>query len=62
VDGQEYVMINLRLSFGGSACPAEWCLISESIMDLANRVINDDSWNPEEIQTSLIDRVPQTSK
>jgi hypothetical protein len=60
IDGQKHMMINLCLSFGGSACPAEWCLISETITDLANRVINDDSWDQLQIQSSMMDKVPQT--
>ena len=60
IDGQLYIMINLRLSFGGSACPAEWCLISESITDLANRILNDETWEPEDMQPIILDKVPPT--
>ena len=33
LDGKAYVLISLRLSFGGAACPSKLCLVSDIIID-----------------------------
>ena len=42
----ELCIIMLRLTFGGAPCPFEWNIISESIRDLANAILHDDTWDP----------------
>ena len=44
---KEWVLIPLRAVFGGSPCPSEWSIISESTIDLANLLLNHKDWNPE---------------
>jgi hypothetical protein len=39
-------IIMLWLTFGGAPCPFEWNIISESIRDLANAILYDESWDP----------------
>jgi hypothetical protein len=39
-------IISLRLPFGGAPCPYEWGVISESICDLANALLQDEKWDP----------------
>jgi hypothetical protein len=58
--GTHFVFLNLRLSFGGSACPSEWCIISETITDLANRILNDETWDPKVLFPQLLAQVPET--
>jgi hypothetical protein len=60
IGSTQYVFLNLRLSFGGSACPSEWCIISETITDLANRIMNDATWDPMELYPKLLEQVPNT--
>jgi hypothetical protein len=62
IESKHYVFLNLRLSFGGSACPSEWCVISETITDLANRILNDKDWGPRDLFPDLIHRVPESKK
>ena len=38
-------LIHLRLTFGGSSSPAEWCIITEILTDLANDIMNNPHWN-----------------
>jgi hypothetical protein len=38
---------SLRLTFGGSPCPNEFCLISELCTDLANGILHCTDWDPE---------------
>lgn len=49
LEDEEISLIMLRLTFGGSACPSEWGSVSETICDLANALLNDPTWDPEEL-------------
>jgi hypothetical protein len=60
VGSEHYAFLNLRLSFGGLACPSEWCIISETITDLANRILIDNNWEPQQLFPNLIHEVPDT--
>jgi len=42
-----YLIMALRLTFGGSPCPNFWSCISESITDLCNMLIQNPNWNHE---------------
>jgi hypothetical protein len=44
-------LISLRLTFGGSPCPNEWCVTSELCTDLANDILHCEEWNPTEINS-----------
>jgi hypothetical protein len=39
----------LRLSFGEKPYPFEWDVISESICDLANTILHNNSWDPNDL-------------
>ena len=39
-------LIPLRAVFGGSPCPSEWGVISETTTDLANHILNHPEWDP----------------
>lgn len=38
-----------RLCFGIASGPNEWCLISELIVDFATALLEDDTWNPDDL-------------
>jgi hypothetical protein len=38
----------LRLTFGGSPCPPIWGYISDTIIDIANSLIQNEFWDHEE--------------
>jgi hypothetical protein len=46
---QEFSLVSLRLTFGGSPCPNEWCIASELFTDLANDILHCEDWNPQEL-------------
>ena len=50
--------IALRATFGGCPNPYEWGVISESITDLANLLINDESWDPTTLDSHLQQTIP----
>jgi hypothetical protein len=58
--GEHLVLLPLRLTFGGSACPAEWCIVSEMITDLTNRILDQPFWDPETLAPSLGNQIPDT--
>jgi hypothetical protein len=41
-----FVLIALRLTFGGASNPSQWSDISEMATDLANDIVRDDGWDP----------------
>jgi hypothetical protein len=62
IDGNDYVMLPLRLSFGGSACPAELCIApSEITTDLANRILNHSHRNPNTLKSKQSEQIPETT-
>ena len=43
--------ILLRLPFGSVPAPSEWCIFSEILVDLANDLLEDKTWEPEELHS-----------
>ena len=56
--GKYYLLLSLRLPFGGSPCPPEFCLISDIITDTINDLLNCTSWDPKEICSEYAKKVP----
>ena len=54
----ELCIIMLRLTFGGAPCPFEWNIIAESIRDLANAILHDDTWDPTTLHAPCQHLVP----
>ncbi len=52
------ILIALRLTFGGAACPFEWSIISETICDLAMAIAHNGNWNPPTLQAPYQHLVP----
>jgi hypothetical protein len=42
----DLAIITLQLTFGGAPCPFEWGIMSESICDLANKLLKCKEWDP----------------
>lgn len=60
--GKQLVLLPLRLTFGGSACPAEWCIVSEMVTDLINKILDHNPWrNPDTLCPSLKESLPVTT-
>lgn len=51
--------IALRATFGGAPNPNEWGLVSESICDLANAIMNDQKWDPKELFSPFQELLPE---
>jgi hypothetical protein len=46
---EEYALLSLWLTFGGSPCPHEFCIYSELSADLANDLLHCPAWNPKKL-------------
>jgi len=42
-------LVSSRLTFGGSPCPNEFCIASETLTDLANDILHCRDWDPKEL-------------
>lgn len=49
IPDQDLALMFTRLPFGGKPCPSEWGALSETTCDLANALLSDPNWNPEEV-------------
>jgi len=48
---KEMGLTSLRLTFGGSPCPNEFCIASELCSDLANDILHCQEWDPKVISS-----------
>jgi hypothetical protein len=56
---EKTAIITLRHTFGGAPCPFKWGVVSESICDLANALLQcDNDWDPSELHSSVQHEIP----
>ena len=53
-----YVLISLRLPFGGSSCPPDFCLMSDIVCDVTNDLLLCKNWNESKVYSKLSNFVP----
>ena len=53
-----YLFSALHMTFGGAPCPAQWSCLSESICDVANELIQCESWNHKSLHSSHQHLIP----
>ena len=58
INGEWYVLISLRLPFGGSSCPPDFCLMSDIVCDVTNDLLQCENWNESKVHSLLSDFVP----
>eukprot|EP00979_Chaetoceros_neogracilis_P013087 scaffold3660_cov246-Chaetoceros_neogracile.AAC.3 len=58
-DGVMFLLLSLRLTFGGSPGPSEWSCIAEAIIDLANALLSCEEWNPDKIFSPAQANIPK---
>ena len=59
IKGVEYILIPLRLPFGGSICPSEFYLLSDMMTDAINDLLCCDEWDPSEVHSDYISMIPE---
>ena len=62
IDDIAYILIALRLPFGGSPCPSEFCLVSDIITDIINDLMACEDWSPEKVRSEYVHKIPPPSK
>ena len=58
INGVSYVMISLRLPFGGSPCPADFCVVSDIVTDSINDLLGCTEWDESMVFSNFIKHVP----
>ena len=51
-----------RLPFGSTPAPAEFCITSETVFDLANDLLNCPYWDPEALPSPYTEKLPQPKR
>jgi hypothetical protein len=55
----DLAIITLRLTFGGAPCPFEWGIMSETICNLANKLLKCNDWDPHTLHAPVQANIPQ---
>ena len=58
IDGITFLLLSLRLPFGGSPCPAEFCLLSDIITDVINDLMACKDWDPRSVHSDYVTKIP----
>ena len=56
---KEFALIPLRAVFGGSPCPSDWSVLSETTADLANFLLSNHDWDPSTTHSPLQHMIQQ---
>ena len=58
IQGIWFLLMALRLTFGGKPCPSEWGCISEPVTDLATDILNCEEWDPNKTKSPIQNKFP----
>jgi hypothetical protein len=58
-NGEKYILIPLRLPFGGSPCPSDFCVVSDIITDTINDLMSNPAWDPQEVASNYVTKIPR---
>ena len=59
---EKFILIPLRLPFGGSQCPSDFCLFSDVMTDSINDLMTCKAWDPFNTCSEYISKIPAPSK
>ena len=59
INGITFLIMALRLTFGGKPNPSEWSCLSESTTDLANDILSCKEWDPIKLKSPIQDMMPK---
>ena len=59
IEGVTYILLALRLPFGGSPCPSEFCLVSDIIADATNDLFACKHWDPNSVHSKYVSKIPK---
>ena len=58
ISGDKYILIPLRLPFGGAPCPADFCVVSDIITDTINDLMRNPAWDPLLVHSAYVSNIP----
>ena len=58
LEGKYYILTSLRLPFGGSPCPSDFCLVSDIITDTINDLLACKTWDPSTVHSDYVNNIP----
>ena len=56
--GKYYILVSLRLPFGGAPCPSDFCLVSDVITDTINDLLASTTWDPKTVCSKYKYNIP----
>ena len=58
IEGNELLLVSLRLPFGGASCPPDFCLASDIITDTINDLLEDPTWDHTKVKSEYTSNIP----
>lgn len=58
IKGKSYIILSLRINFGGTSGIADFYLFSDIICDTINDILSCKSWNEKEICSDFVKKIP----
>ena len=58
LNGKWYIIISLRITFGGASGPVYFCLFSDIVCDTINDLLACNSWNEKEVCSKFAKNIP----
>lgn len=58
IDGVQYVLLSLRLPFGGANCPGDFSLLSDVSVDITNDLLQCEEWDFTTVQSPFAPEIP----
>jgi hypothetical protein len=57
-NGEDFILIPLRLPFRGSPCPSDFCVVSDIITDAINDLMCNKEWDPNVVHLEYVSMIP----
>ena len=58
LQGIWYIIISLRMPFGGSPCPSEFAVVADLVTDTINDLLEDQTWDHKSVYSPKCSKVP----
>ena len=58
LQGKEYILVSLRLPFGGAPCPSDFYLVSDVMTDTINDLLACEHWDPSSVASEYLKNIP----
>jgi hypothetical protein len=59
MNDSDFILVSLRLPFGGAPCPSDFCVVSDVITDTINDLLACDEWDPLTVSSKFLEKIPE---